>query len=94
VCWNITQVSLWLLCNVHFKQSMQMTRLQDLADLKPQIIAAVKNINAPMLTHMWQELKYRIDVCCVTHGDGVHIGTSPVVKKKKNQFSCGCVQFH
>jgi len=28
VCWNITQVSLWLLCNVHFVQSMQRTRLQ------------------------------------------------------------------
>ena len=28
VCWNITQVSLWLLCNVHFMQSKQRTRLQ------------------------------------------------------------------
>jgi len=28
VCWNITQVSLWLLCNVHFMQSTQRTRLQ------------------------------------------------------------------
>jgi hypothetical protein len=24
VCWNITRVSLWLLCNVHFMQSTQM----------------------------------------------------------------------
>jgi hypothetical protein len=32
------------------------------------IIAAVKNIDAPMLTHMWQEVEYRIDVCRVTRG--------------------------
>jgi hypothetical protein len=28
----------------------------DLADLKARIIAAVKNIDAPMLTRVWQEL--------------------------------------
>ena len=28
VCWNIRRVSLWLLCNVHFVQSTQRTRLQ------------------------------------------------------------------
>ena len=28
VCGNITRVSLWLLCNVHFVQSMQRTHLQ------------------------------------------------------------------
>ena len=68
MCWNITQVSLWLLCNVHFVQSTQRTRLRDLADLKARIIAAVKNIDAPMLTRMWQEPEYRIDVCRVTSG--------------------------
>jgi len=68
VCWNITQVSLWLLCNVHFVQITQRAGLQDLADLKPRIIAAVKDIDAPMLTRVWQELEYRIDVCRVTSG--------------------------
>jgi hypothetical protein len=34
----------------------------DLADLKARIIAAVKNIDAPMLTRVWQELEYLIDV--------------------------------
>ena len=29
VCWNMTWVSLWLLCNVHFVQSKQKTRLKD-----------------------------------------------------------------
>jgi hypothetical protein len=32
------------------------------------IIEAVKNIDAPMLTRVWEELEYRIDVCRVTHG--------------------------
>jgi hypothetical protein len=68
VCWNITRISLWLLCNVHFAQSTQRTRLQDLADLKPRIIAAVRNIDPPMLTRVWQELEYRIDVYRVTRG--------------------------
>jgi hypothetical protein len=35
---------------------------RDLADLKARIIAAAKNIDAPMLTRVWQELEYRIDV--------------------------------
>ena len=73
VCWNITRVSLWLLCNVHFMQSTQRTRLQTrpryLADLKTRITAAVKNIDAPMLTHMCQELEYLIDVCRVISGE-------------------------
>jgi len=41
---------------------------RDLADLKARIVAAVKNIDAPMLTRVWQELEYRIDVCRVTGG--------------------------
>ena len=68
MCWNVTRVSLWLLCNVHFVQITQRTRLQVLADLKPRIIAAVQNIDAPMMTRVWQELEYRIDVCRVTRG--------------------------
>jgi formate dehydrogenase assembly factor FdhD len=44
-----------------------------------RIIAAVKNIDAPMLTRVWQELEYRTDVCRVTRG--TH-STSLVVKKK------------
>jgi hypothetical protein len=41
---------------------------RDLAYLKARIIAAVKNIDAPMLTRVWQELEYRVDVCRVTRG--------------------------
>jgi hypothetical protein len=42
--------------------------IRDLADLKARIIAAVKNIDASMLTRVWQELEYPIDVCRVTRG--------------------------
>jgi hypothetical protein len=42
-----------------------------LADLKAWIIAAVKNINPPMLTHVWQELEYHINVCHVTRGANI-----------------------
>jgi hypothetical protein len=67
---------------LHFVQITQRTRLwgyvknrvfvpplpRDLAVLKARIIAAVNNIDAPILTRVWQELEYRIDVCRVTRG--------------------------
>ena len=40
----------------------------DLADLKARINAAMKNIDALMLTRVWQEIGYYIDVCRVTRG--------------------------
>ena len=40
----------------------------DFADLKARIITTVKNIDALMLTRVWQELECRIDVCRVTRG--------------------------
>jgi hypothetical protein len=83
VCWNITRVSLWLLCNVHFVQSTQRTGLRDLADLKARIIAVVKNIDAPMLTRVWQELE--LSYRCVPCHPWCTQRTSPVVKK--NFFS-------
>jgi len=41
---------------------------RDLAVLKSWIISAVKNIDAPMLTRVWQEPEYCIAVCRVTSG--------------------------
>jgi hypothetical protein len=41
---------------------------RDLAGLKARIIAAVKNIDAPVLTRVWQEFEYLIDVCRVVRG--------------------------
>ena len=34
VYWNIIRVSMWLMCKVHFVQSRQRSRLQDLAETK------------------------------------------------------------
>jgi hypothetical protein len=36
--------------------------------LKARIIAAVKNINAPMLTRVWQQLEHCLNVCRVSRG--------------------------
>ena len=79
--WNITRVE-----SVVIVQRVFVPQLScDLADLKAGIIVAVKNIDAPMLTRVWHELEYRIDVCRVTRGaHGTH-RTSLVVKK--NFFS-------
>jgi len=41
---------------------------RDLVELKEWIIAALKDIDAPMLTHVWQELEYCINVWRGTHG--------------------------
>ena len=68
MCWNITRVKSVVTVQRAFRASTQRILLQDLADLKAWIITAVKNINAPMLTCVWQELEYRIDVCHVTRG--------------------------
>jgi hypothetical protein len=80
VCWNIKRVSLWLLRNVHLVQRTQRSRLRDLADRKARIIATVMNIDAPMLTCVWQELEYRIDMCRVTRG--AHIEHLKLSKNK------------
>jgi hypothetical protein len=37
-------------------------------DLTARIFAAVNNIDAPMLTRVWQEFEYRIDVFRVSRG--------------------------
>jgi hypothetical protein len=39
--------------------------------LKARVIAAVKNIDALMLTRVWQELEYCVDVCRVTRGSHI-----------------------
>jgi hypothetical protein len=84
VYWNITRVSLWLLrtcisCKARKEPAYGQDRVfvptlpRDLPDLKTRIIAAVKNINAPMLTRVRQEIEYRIYVCCVTPGAHIEL---------------------
>jgi hypothetical protein len=65
---GISRVSLWLLRNEHFVQSTQRTRRHT----RPFVhginnLLKLKNIDAPMLTRVWQKLEYHIDVDRVTH---------------------------
>jgi hypothetical protein len=48
-----------------------------------EIIEAMKNIDAPTLTRVWQELQYRIDMCRVTRGAHIKL----LYLKKNNFFS-------
>jgi hypothetical protein len=52
------------------------------ADLKAQIIAAMKNMNVPMLMRVWQELEYRIDVCVCAVSPEVHISNISSFQRK------------
>ena len=72
VYWNITRVSLWLLCNVHFAQSTQRTRLQTRPFrawykqfTETGCLCKQKSSDRPLTA---EELEYRIDVCRVTRG--------------------------
>ena len=46
---------------------------------------------APMLTRVWQELEYRVDVCPVARGAYTKY---LLLSKNLFKFSCGCEQFH
>jgi hypothetical protein len=61
-------------------QSTQRTRLQTRPFVRGINNLLKLGVNAPMLTHVWQELEYRNDVCRITRG--AHNPTSLVVKKK------------
>jgi hypothetical protein len=54
--------------SIRYSSSCHIPLPRDLADLKARIVAAVNNIGAPMLTRVWQELKYRIEVCRFPRG--------------------------
>jgi len=72
VCWNITRVSLWLLCNQHafcaeYTKDPPTNAICVWYKQFTETGCLCKQ-KAPMLTHVWQELEYRIDVCRVAHG--------------------------
>jgi hypothetical protein len=68
VCLNITRVILWLLCNLYFVQRTQKTRLHTRRFVRGVKFAAVRNMDAPMMSRLWQVLECRIDLCRVTRG--------------------------
>ena len=43
-------------------------QLVSIPDLKNRITAAVETITRDLLSRVWQELDYRLDVCRVTKG--------------------------
>ena len=64
---------------------MQWTRLQDLADPKARIIAAVKNDDAPMLMHVCSKNVNIVSMCAVS--PLVHTSNISSCQKKKTFFS-------
>jgi hypothetical protein len=44
---------------------------RDLPQLRQRIVEAVAAIDRQMLQCVWQELDYRIDICCVTKGEHI-----------------------
>ena len=92
VCWNITRLSLWLLCNVHFVQSTQRTiatwpRWPKGTDQYSSEEYGCTHVDA-CVARNW--ISYR---CVPCHPWCTH-RTSLIVRKKTFPFSCGCEQFH
>jgi hypothetical protein len=50
-------------------------------DLKKRIAEAVVTITRDMLISLWQELDYRLDVCCVTNGAHIKHLWACILKK-------------
>ena len=64
---------------------------RDLTDLKARIIAAVKIIDAPMLTRVCGKNLNTVSLCAVS--PAVHTANIYSCQKELVQFSCGCEQF-
>jgi hypothetical protein len=48
-------------------------KVQDVADLRQRIIAAVELITPHMLINTWQELEYHLDICRATAGAHIEV---------------------
>ena len=92
VCWNITRISLWLLCNVHFMRSIRPT-----IATWPRWPKGTEHCSCEeyrcihvdaCVARTW--ISYR---CVPCHPRCTH-RTSIVVKKTNFSVSFGCEQFH
>ena len=97
VCWNITRVGLWLLCNVHFVQSTQRTRLQTRPFVRGRNSLLKLGVCASRKHPCWRVCGKNLNIlsmCAVS--PVVHTSNISSCNKKKKllQFSCGCGQFH
>ena len=55
----------------YVKDIIYQTKIREINDLQHRIIKAIDTVTVDMLTRTWQEIKYRLDIVCVT--DGAHI---------------------
>ena len=56
----------------------------NIQDLRNRITAAVALVDRDMLTRVWNEMDYHIDVCRITRGDTLSI--CEIYKKKLGEF--------
>ena len=56
----------------------------NIQDLRNRITAAVVLVDHDMLTRVWNEIDYRIDVCRITKGG--YIDICEIYKKKLGEF--------
>jgi hypothetical protein len=52
---------------IYQRQGLRPSRSCYLDDLKQRITTATAGVE-DMLTRVWQEFDYRVDICCVTKG--------------------------
>ena len=83
------ELSVWLLCNRAFraKYAKDSRKAKTIRAWYKQFTVTgwVCKRKAPVLTLVWQELAYRIDVCRVT--GGAHVEHHLWLSKKKKAFS-------
>jgi len=60
----------------------------NLQDLRNRITAAVALVDRDMLTRVWNDMDYRIDVCRITKGRHIeHLWNMEIEKKNLESFS-------
>ena len=52
---------------------MYQTKVWDITDLKQRISNAIATIDEDMLQQTWQEIKYSLDVLCLTNGAHIEL---------------------
>jgi hypothetical protein len=56
----------------YVKDAMYVSPLsQDLPELRQRIATGIETIDVEMLSRVWQELDYRLDICCVKRGSHI-----------------------
>jgi hypothetical protein len=48
-------------------------KIRDLQNLKDRICAAIETVTPEMLSGVWEEAEYKLDICRVTNGAHIEI---------------------